>query len=127
MKVDIATSPEAWDQYVSSVGRGHLYHRWVWRQVIEQSFGHKPYYLTANENNTIRGVLPLVWMRSRLFGSFLVSIPFFSYGGILADTDEAREKLLASAEELARTLRATHIELRQGNECTVPWKVRSSK
>jgi len=66
--------------------------------------------------------LPLVQVRSRLFGSFLVSIPFFSYGGVLADTQEARDALLAGAVELGRELNVRHIELRDSGvgQATAP-------
>ena len=35
----------------------------------------------------IVGALPLVEFRSRLFGTFAVSLPFVNYGGIVADDD----------------------------------------
>src|ERR1035441_6343538 len=37
-------------------------------------------YLAAVENGAIQGVLPLFRIKSRLFGTSLVSVPFFSYG-----------------------------------------------
>src|SRR6266851_493709 len=100
MKVELAKHRELWDGYVQMAAPDSLYHYWVWREVIEETFGHRSYYLTAIEDGRIRGVLPLVSIRSRLFGRFLVSIPFFSYGGILADTAEARDTLLKGAVEL---------------------------
>jgi serine/alanine adding enzyme len=121
MKVELTEHREAWDAYVQAAAPENVCHRWVWRDVIEETFGHRPHYLAALDGGTIRGVLPLVSMRSRLFGNFLVSIPFFSYGGILADTGEAREHLLASAAALGRELGARHIELRQGNACPMSW------
>jgi FemAB-related protein (PEP-CTERM system-associated) len=127
MKVELAQNREPWDDYVSSTGPDRLYHFWSWREVIEETFGHRPYYLAAIDGNEIRGVLPLVSMRSRLFGNFLVSMPFFSYGGVLTDSTEAREKLLAHAAELGRELGASHIELRQGDECAMSWMVASPK
>jgi FemAB-related protein (PEP-CTERM system-associated) len=122
MNVELVKQRERWDSYVQATAPDNLYHYWVWREVITQSFGHQSYYLAAVEGGKIHGVLPLVWMRSRLFGSFLVSIPFFSYGGILSDSDEARRTLLESAAELAHELDASHIELRQGDECPMTWK-----
>lgn len=112
VKVELATRPDQWDCYVDSVEPDSLYHRWVWRDVIEASFGHRAYYLAAIADGTICGVLPLVLVRSRLFGDSLVSLPFFSYGGVLADTHSARDALLSSAVELARELRVRQIELR---------------
>lgn len=66
-------------------------------------------------------------MRSRLFGNFLTSIPFFSYGGVLADTEEAQQALLARAVDLGRELDASHIELRQGDACPMAWQDASPK
>ncbi|MHB8384578.1 MAG: FemAB family XrtA/PEP-CTERM system-associated protein [Candidatus Binataceae bacterium] len=127
MNIELARNREPWDAYVESAAPESLYHRWVWRDVIEETFGHQPYYLTAVEDGAIRGVLPLVRIRSRLFGNSLISIPFFSYGGVVADTEAAREGLLARAAELGRELGVRHIELRQGDETPMSWPMASAK
>src|ERR1700694_1104446 len=127
MNIELARHREPWDAYVDFAAPESLYHRWVWRDVIEETFGHQPYYLTAVEDGAIRGILPLVSIRSRLFGNSLISIPFFSYGGVVADTEPARESLLAGAAELGRKLGARHIELRQGDQSPISWKRASTR
>ena len=127
MNIELARHPEPWDAYLDTVAPESLYHRWLWRDVIEDTFGHQPYYLSAVEAGAIRGILPLVSIRSRLFGNSLISIPFFTYGGVVADTAGARECLLAGAAELARELGARHIELRQGDKCAISWAGSSPK
>ena len=123
LKVELATRSGEWDRYVESVKSDGLYHRWVWREVIEASFGHRAYYLAAIADGAICGVLPLVLVRSRLFGSSLVSLPFFSYGGVLADTQSARDALLSSAVELARELKVGQIELRDSGLSEATWRL----
>jgi len=113
---------DQWDEYVTAAAPDRLYHLWVWREVIEETFGHRPYYLAAREGGKIRGVLPLVFIRSRIFGKSLVSIPFFSCGGVLADSAAVCEELLGGAVTHAGKLGANHIELRQGDECPMSWK-----
>lgn len=125
--VELAERADEWDRYVESVEPESLYHRWVWREVIEESFGHRAYYLAAAADGAICGVLPLVQVRSRLFGNSLVSIPFFSYGGVLANTEEARDALLARAEDLGRELGVGHIELRQSWVLPTSWAKHSHK
>ncbi|MGH9429007.1 MAG: FemAB family XrtA/PEP-CTERM system-associated protein, partial [Terriglobia bacterium] len=102
----------AWDSYVLNHPGACNYHQSRWKSVIEQGFGHPSRYLHVTNAGRIVGILPLVLMKSLLFGRFLVSLPFFNYGGILADGQDAEEALLASAKEIARQERAHHIELR---------------
>lgn len=71
---------DLWENYVQRSPIATNYHQSGWREVIERSFGHKTYYLMAIDHETIKGILPLIHMRSRLFGNFLVSVPFFNYG-----------------------------------------------
>jgi FemAB-related protein (PEP-CTERM system-associated) len=114
MRVEVSSDPVAWDSYVEATPNASNYHRWVWRRAIEATYGHQPYYLMASDNRGPEGILPLFLIRSQLFGSSLVSMPFFSYGGVLTRSPEAREKLLAQAVKLGRDLGVRHIELRQG-------------
>ena len=127
MKVEVCKDPALWDAYVEACRDAGNYHRWIWKRVIEETFGHAGHYLAAVTDGVIRGVLPLVEIRSRLFGHFMVSVPFFSHGGVLADTDEARTSLLAEAEHLGRELGVRHIELRQGRDCELGWRSENSK
>lgn len=112
MNVEVCKDPALWDAFVDGFCEATNYHLWAWKEVIEETYGHKGYYLVATAEKKIEGVLPLFWMRSRIFGRFLISIPFFSYGGVLAKTTEARQALLDRAIELARDLGAHHVELR---------------
>jgi FemAB-related protein (PEP-CTERM system-associated) len=106
-------SLEGWEHYVASHPQATNYHRAAWRKVIERSFGHRTHYLAAIDGaGRIRGVLPLVHMSSSLFGSFLVSLPFFNYGGVLADSAAAEQMLIGEAGRLRAQLGAAHVELR---------------
>lgn len=103
---------DSWDRYVLSRTTASNYHQFGWKTVIEQSFGHKTCYLLAMEHSTTVGILPLVIMKSLFFGRFLVSLPFFNYGGVVADNGHAEIKLLEAAQEIAKEERIDHIELR---------------
>jgi len=103
---------EAWDRYVRSAPRGTFFHLIGWKRVIERSFGHRPLYLYAEENGIIKGVLPLFYVKSLLFGRSIISVPFGVYGGIIADDQEVEASILEGATELARELRVGYLELR---------------
>lgn len=121
MHVEIWKDAGTWDRYIASSPAACNYHRWGWGKAIEETYGHHPFYLAAVAEGRIRGVLPLVLMKSWLFGRSLVSVPFFSYGGVVADTDAARDALLAKGIELGREFRVRHIELRQGHPSEYAW------
>lgn len=106
-------SGSQWDAYVDLHPNATNYHRYGWKEVIEKSFGHGTCYLAAyNGNGQIRGVLPLVHMKSRIFGNFLVSLPFFNYGGILCRDEETGEALFRAADAVLGEMGAGHVELR---------------
>lgn len=102
----------AWDRFVAGHADAAGYHEWAWRGVLERSFGHTSHYLIARRDGRVAGVLPLVEMRSLLFGHFLCSLPFLNYGGVLADSDDVAAALVETARELARTCGVRHLELR---------------
>jgi FemAB-related protein (PEP-CTERM system-associated) len=81
----------------------------------------------AEEDARIAGVLPMVWQRSRIFGSFLTSIPFFNYAGVLAESDEAENALVQEGIGIARRLGAEYLELRHRREHPLGLPVKTNK
>ncbi len=129
MQVEEVSLGEAtWDPYVIGHARASGYHLMAWRRVIERVFGHRTFYLAArDEQGQIRGVLPLVCLSSRIFGSFLVSLPFVNYGGVLADNAVSQDVLLRRAVDLAKKLGAGHIELRHEQLPGLEWPNKQHK
>ncbi len=104
---------DRWDAYAKKMNAS-IYHQSRWRSVIKDVFKHEDYYLYAeDENEIIRGILPLININSRLFGNYLVSMPYFNYGGVISDAEQAQDLLLSEAEKIRVRLGASHIELRE--------------
>lgn len=101
-----------WDDYVQSNEQGSFFHLSAWAALITESFGHKCHYLYALEGDSIVGVLPLVEVKSLLFGHALVSTPFCVYGGTLGNSSEIVAALESKAVALAEKLQVDHLELR---------------
>jgi FemAB-related protein (PEP-CTERM system-associated) len=102
-----------WDLFVESCHDATSHHRYGWKAVFEKSFGHACHYLAAIDDNGVwQGILPLVHMRSRVFGNFLISLPYLNYGGLLCKSEAAAAALLEEAEKLRRNCGAAHVELR---------------
>jgi FemAB-related protein (PEP-CTERM system-associated) len=115
--VSRAENGEDWDAFVSACPGGTVDHLWGWREVIARSLGHESVYLMVRQQDAIVGVLPLVLVRSRLFGRSVVSMPFLNHGGILADDRDAAAALVDAARQVAIDFRASHVELRHITRC----------
>jgi FemAB-related protein (PEP-CTERM system-associated) len=101
-----------WDRFVETCPDTTFFHRAGWKRVIEQSFGHRTYYLYAERNGSIEGVLPLVHVKSALFGNSLSSLAFCVYGGPAAANAEATAALDTAARALADRLDVASLEYR---------------
>lgn len=102
----------AWDYFVECQPQASVYHLSIWRHILSKAFGKRWYLLAALEGNNIRAGLPLVHMKSWLFGNFLVSMPYVNYGGLLTEDEQFAEPILQRTIELGRQLGVRHIELR---------------
>ena len=114
--VSIATASAGdarlWDEFVESQPQASGYHAWGWRTVFERAFRHEAIYLMARRGDSIVGVLPLVAIKSLLFGRTLTSLPFVNYGGVVASDERIGQALVDAATDVARRLRCEHVELR---------------
>lgn len=106
------TAPAGWDAYVARHELTTAYHRAAAVDIGAKTFKLRTIYLTAYENECVVGVLPLVEQSSRLFGRYLVSLPFVTYGGILADDAGIASALAEQAALEGRERNADHVELR---------------
>ncbi len=108
---------DEWNEYVQRHPLATNYHQFEWRYVIERTFGHKTFYLLAKNNeNSVEGVLPLVHIKSIFFGSFLISLPFFNYGGLLCTNTAAEIVLVQEAKKIMHVTKSSFIEFRHLRE-----------
>jgi serine/alanine adding enzyme len=107
-----AADGREWDTFVRSRADSTFCHLHGWHAVMEEALGHECRYTAVrDEAGAIAGVLPLVRVRSRLFGDYLVSMPFLNYGGPVGDAD-AVELLVGHAREEAQGTGVDLLELR---------------
>jgi serine/alanine adding enzyme len=115
-----------WDEYVSENTQASIYHLYAWRAVIRKVFGHETIYLCARRGPRICGILPMIRLRTRLFGDYLVSMPYFNYGGVASDSTEVAHLLMQEASRRAQVIHCSHVEFRDVVR-REPWPVRTDK
>lgn len=103
---------QRWDAFVFACPQATFFHRAGWLRLVEKVFKHQGYFLYAERDGLIEGVLPLAQVKSRLFGHALVGLPFAVYGGVAALNDEAADALEKEAQTIAQRIGAEHLELR---------------
>ncbi|MEW6326649.1 MAG: FemAB family XrtA/PEP-CTERM system-associated protein [Thermodesulfobacteriota bacterium] len=106
------TDQPAWDEFALNHPEGTFFHLIGWKKVIERTFRHKSYYIIAEKQNKIVGILPSFVVKSPLFGKSLVSVAFGAYGGVLALNEDITSALLNKAQEITRKENLDYFETR---------------
>jgi FemAB-related protein (PEP-CTERM system-associated) len=135
MHIRLATSQDKslWDAFVDNHSEGATpYCRFAWREAVEQSYGHKPQYLLAEEDQKILGIMPLFIFKIPILGSSLVSLPFCDVGGVIATNPDVKAALLAESFSMAKkqkvkslVIRSTQNDLQE--DCFDDWYVTVQK
>lgn len=91
-----------------------------WMFFAKKVYDHPVYRLVAHSDDEIIGWLALVHVRHPVFGQYLATSPFGSYGGFGYVSVAARNALLAEAQSLAGRLGVEYVNVRFGDGREVP-------
>ena len=116
-----AANVARWEAFVTACPDATFFHRAGWQNIIANVFRHDTYFLYAEVDGAIVGVLPLGHVNSWLFGNALTGLPFAVYGGVAALNSQATDALEQEAQRLARTLGVAHLELRNIEARHLEW------
>ena len=101
-----------WNEFVQASPQASFYHRAEWRTINERCLGHKSAHLGAFEDGRLVGVLPMVHLKSLLFGNLACSMPFVNYGGPCAESENTTALLLEAASTVADEWGVDYLEIR---------------
>ncbi len=114
-----------WDAFVYREPTATFFHLSGWQRVVQKVYGFDTHYLAAVRDNRVVGVLPLVHVRSALFGNSLISNAYCVYGGIAGQEPDVVYELADAAARLANKLAVGYVELRSIEPCVPDWPVKS--
>ncbi|MCZ8323659.1 MAG: FemAB family PEP-CTERM system-associated protein [Sphingomonadaceae bacterium] len=129
IEIDLADPGEAAqiEAFVAAQSNATPFHRPAWLTAVAAGSGNRALLLAIERGGMIAAILPLLDVRSPLFGKVLVSSGFGVGGGILAERAVDADLLIEAAEREALARGCPTIELRGGPlpEGRTGWRVRS--
>lgn len=85
----------------------------AWLEILRIAQNHTVFAIEAVSCGQTFGFLPLAYVRSLLFGRFLVSLPYLNSNGVCAESADVQAHLVNRAVHLAQELGVRYLELRQ--------------
>ncbi len=106
-----AADAARWDAFVVSHPRCSAYHRWAYRQAMEDAYGLRTLYRLAEDSaGRIIGILPLARIPRPFGNGPICSLPYCDLGGPLGIDEEVEQALVDQAcgeEDSAIDVRST--------------------
>ncbi|MFN8413156.1 MAG: peptidoglycan bridge formation glycyltransferase FemA/FemB family protein [Anaerolineales bacterium] len=91
-----------------------------WSDLVHAMYGYKVYRFLAVENDLAMGALNVVEIQHPVFGHYLTTSPYGSYGGFAYQNQTARDLLLKEAEQLAMELGVSYAVVRAVDDASTP-------
>jgi hypothetical protein len=105
-----------WDTRVISHSNYSFFHSAAWAEVLEDTYGYKPFYLTGQAAGAGGSILPLMEVNSWLTGCRGIALPFTDVCGPLYDDAALAREMVQSSFELGKSRGWKTIEFRGGKE-----------
>ena len=83
-----------------------------WLTFVHKTYNFPVYRMVSQVRNEIDGWLALVRVKHLIFGDYLTTAPFGSYGGFAYSSRASRDALLEKARELGHELGVEHVNVR---------------
>ena len=92
---------------------------------INSAMRHAPCAMRESEKTV--GILPMVHIRSFLFGSIFCSMPFLNFGGVCANDEGVERALMFAAEKIVKERKGDYLELRHLTQSAMNIPVKNHK
>ena len=91
-----------WENFLASFEPHCTYHRHEWLSVLSDYSGFELFYFVLKVDNEIVAGVPMLFMKSILFGKNMIAIPYVNYGGVLSYSSKLTLSLLNCINEWAK-------------------------
>jgi len=115
----LSNSASTWRRAVATSTDAALAHAPEWLPIIQRSYGHDPFYLSAEDEQGGCAVLPAFVVRRPFLGAVVTSMPFLDSGGPCGSSPALGRILIEHLIAEARGIGARSIELRSSERLDV--------
>ena len=84
-----------WRCFLDKFSAHSNYHRPEWLNVLHDYSGFELYLFALSVDGELVAGVPALFMKSRLFGEGMVSVPYVNYGGVLSISEDSSIRLLS--------------------------------
>ena len=91
-----------------------------WSNLVQQTYGYAIHRFEALQGDAANGALILAHVQHPIFGNYLATAPFGSYGGFTFSSMQARDMLLDEASRLSNELGVEYCVIRFIEDDNVP-------
>lgn len=101
-----------WRSFLENCDSASIFHTPEWKRFMEKTFNYEPLYLfSKDESGNVDGLLPLFYIKSKLTGNRLCSVPFSHICGYAGSSDSS-EYLINEGINIYSKLNADYFEIR---------------
>jgi hypothetical protein len=96
----------------------------AWSHLVERIYNYRVHRFSAVRGNETVGILALAHIHHPVFGNYLATAPYGSFGGFAFSSVQSRDVLLQEAQALANELDVEYTVARfieDGNTPPAPW------
>jgi len=111
-RAECTSRASEWQSFWSAQSSQALSRHTAWLHVLDLSLRQEPFLLLATLAGETVGLLPLSYVKSKLFGRFLVSLPYLNTAGVMTANPSVAAELIQHAVQLADRLDVQYLELR---------------
>jgi FemAB-related protein (PEP-CTERM system-associated) len=92
----------------------------TWTNFVQSIYDYKIHRYAVLENSNPVAAISLTEVKHPIFGHYLITAPFGSYGGFAYENSEARDLLLDEIRQLAKQTKVEYVSIHHGEGASTP-------
>jgi hypothetical protein len=105
-----------WDEKIVNFSDYSFFHTSFWSQVVADTYGYHPFYFVIHSNDSLKAVVPVMVVNSKITGNRAVALPFTDYCPPLISDDINFSDIQTEILDFCKKRNLKYLEIRGGNK-----------